>query len=290
MAVRIIIGIIVLGILLYLFFLIKKEDESALENFFEQILAGISAIFLVFGDRIPFLKSKNSNEYDVLNKHQETGTPLPYLPTFPPAMDNKYNIPSNLSERLLNFFYPNRKLDKLLHDCEITPSFQNKMALAYYYLKNEQYDKSIEIYKQYTHNDLFKNNIEIWEGLIKSYTLKGDWESAKTTLTHLSKIHPDKFSGYHGFLLAQVLEKLDYNNEAIKQYRKVKDSYNGEEPRYRLGLLLLRSKRVEEARNEFEDILKYTRFNKKYKQEQEQWIREARKEIRKINKITHSVD
>lgn len=106
---------------------------------------------------------------------------------------------------------------------------------------------------------------------------KEEWQETLNSLDRLRDANPD-FRSPEGHLLeARALENLNRLDEALGEYRKVAGYFPGAEARYRMARALQATGEEEEAKKEFESILRDARLAPAhFSRSQKPWLKAAK--------------
>ena len=172
---------------------------------------------------------------------------------------------------------PAKMLQALKDQLELTPSINNKKALAEAYVHTGQFEDAISLYESCLTGQ-YKDDPGIIEGLSITYFFKSDFENAKKSLERLKELRQQNRSDKFDLLYARTLENMNHTEQALKEYESLISGFSGEEARVRYGMLLKKSGRTEEANEQFKIVLKGARLSEKfYRKAQKEWIDIARK-------------
>jgi hypothetical protein len=175
---------------------------------------------------------------------------------------------------------PGKKMRKLEEQLELTPSTNNKKALAKEYVNAGMFDQAISLYESCLQG-MSKDDPYIMEGLSCAYFFKGDYTTAKRTLEKLKQLREDEKNDEFDLLYARTLEVLGEIDAAREVYAKTVKNFSGEEARCRYASFLKQQGELEEAIQLYEQIIKNARLSPKYyRKEQKRWLDIAKKEIR----------
>ena len=174
---------------------------------------------------------------------------------------------------------PHRGLRQAHRDVELTGSVDAKKALAEEYVARGKYADAVALYKDALQGQ-FKDDTALLLGLARAQFLNGDAAGTQASLDALQAADP-KFANADAHLLyARALEGQGKDAEALEEYRKLVRYYPGEEARARMGLLLQKLGRPDEARALFAEIVKLmTGAPGRYVKAQKEWGDIARKNL-----------
>jgi hypothetical protein len=175
---------------------------------------------------------------------------------------------------------PNRGFRQAHRDVALVGSVDAKKNLAEEYVSRGQYADAIAMYRDALQGQ-FKDDNALLLGLAKAQFLSGDGTGAQASLDTLQAADP-KFSSADAHLLyARALELQGKDQDALAEYQKLVRYYPGEEARTRMGLLLLKLGRREEARALFEEVVRLlTGAPSRYVRQQKQWGDIARQNLK----------
>lgn len=175
---------------------------------------------------------------------------------------------------------PHRGFRQAQRDVGLVGSVDAKKNLAEEYVARGQYADAIALYHDAMQGQ-FKDDSALLLGLARAQFLSGDGAGAQASLDALQAADA-KFSSADAHLLyARALELQGKDEEALAEYRKLVRYYPGEEARARMGLLLQRLGRPDEARALFEEVLRLlTGAPSRYVRAQKQWGDVARQNLK----------
>jgi len=170
-------------------------------------------------------------------------------------------------------------IKKLQANLEILDTVQNRIALADAYTDNRQYSEAIELYK----SCLEGNNHTDPEILRRLGPVCFQAELYQDTIMYIQQLQDidDTELPVELFLLkARSLEVQGNIKESELCYLKIIDTYNHLEAMYRYGMLLKNQNKMEEAKQQFNLILAYSKNMPNFhKQDMSSWISSAKKEL-----------
>jgi hypothetical protein len=185
---------------------------------------------------------------------------------------------------LLDAVQPNRELKRLQDNLELADTIENRKALAEYYLRVNQPDRAIELYKG-SLRGVFQKDPEVRLDLSSALVAAQRYDEAKATLEELRNSHPAVDPAKRELLYARTLAQLGQESDAISVYERVIDNYGGgEEARCRLAQLVEKAGDKERAKAAYEDILKRSkRFAPHYRRAQREWINLAQDGVKRLS-------
>mgnify|MGYP000967854592 CR=1 FL=1 len=152
--------------------------------------------------------------------------------------------------------------------------------LGHVYLEQKQYDLAIPQFKEAIERDSESN--ESRYGLGKAYHAMGNYSEAAETLEELVKIDKKYDYGNAIFGLAECYRLAGSDDQALKTYKEVINSFHFFKALYHYASLLDQKGEKDEAINQMKSIIGSSKDLPDYKLEKERyWIDEAYKFLRK---------
>jgi len=148
---------------------------------------------------------------------------------------------------------PGKELREAARRAQITPTVQNKAALAELYLSTGSPAEAAALYRDAL-TGIHATDPGMMLGLARALFADGNAAEAQAVLERFSEANPDYTTPDGHLLYARCLEAQGKTDEALEEYKAVAVYYPGQEARCRLGLLLQRCGRAEEARQVFEEV------------------------------------
>lgn len=187
-------------------------------------------------------------------------------------------VADKAGEGIESFFFPEKELNRLREQMDISPSFANKIAYAEGLQKSGKFEEALTIYTGISSGPNGEDP-SIWEGFAHAYFQIGEYEKVPPAIQKMrlyrDKQRPDGFN----LLLPRALHKMGKLEQAEKEYQELAESFNGEEGRCRYALFLKETGREEEANVIFQDILRHAKASPAYyRRAQQEWIKTAQKE------------
>jgi hypothetical protein len=188
-------------------------------------------------------------------------------------------------DRALNALQPERELKQLQEQLDIADTIENRRALADYYLRVDQPQKAIELYKSCLRG-VFQNDPETTLALCSALVAAQLYDEAKTTLEELRTRAPSVEPSKRELLYARTLEGLGQESEAMSVYESLVDKYSSEvEAGCRLAQLAEKAGQTERAKLLYEDILKRAkRFAPHHRKSQQRWITLAQEGVKNLSR------
>lgn len=172
---------------------------------------------------------------------------------------------------------PGRSLREALRRVQITPTTENKMALAEQYRLAGKPDAAIALYREAL-TGIHATDPAMMLGLARALFAQGDAAAAQSTLEALREANPSYNSPEGHLLYARSLEAQGKVEAALKEYQALIAYYPGQEARCRYALLLQQSGHGEEARHLFDEICQLIEYGPRHQRRaQRQWYDLARR-------------
>jgi len=162
---------------------------------------------------------------------------------------------------------------------EMSPTVQNRTALAQEYLAVGQPRDAVALYREAL-SGIHATDPALMLGLARALFTLGDTAEVLATLDRLREANPAYTSPEGHLLYARSLEMEGRTAEALSEYAALIAYYPGQEARCRYALLLQMTGRVAEARNLFEEIRKAIDYGPRHQyREQREWYELARRQL-----------
>jgi hypothetical protein len=173
---------------------------------------------------------------------------------------------------------PDKELKRCLEAVEIAPTVENKVALAQEWLRSGRAQEAIDLYRE-ARTGPHANDPDLALGLARAYAAAGDFAQARVITEELRGKHEKFRENDVALLHARALEGLGEDTSALEEYERLAETAVGLEAKIRHGQLLKRLGHETQAQRIFEDALAHAkRYNVKHEEEQA-WVRVARKEL-----------
>lgn len=184
-----------------------------------------------------------------------------------------------LASRVTGVLDPGRGVREAQRRLELSPTVQNKTALAQEYLAAGQPREAVVLYREAL-TGIHATDPSLMLGLARALFAFGDTAEVLVTLDRLREANPDYTSPEGHLLYARSLEMEGRTAEALYEYSALITYYPGQEARCRYALLLQMTGRVAEARNLFEEIRKAIDYGPRHQyQEQREWYELAKRQL-----------
>jgi len=173
---------------------------------------------------------------------------------------------------------PDRELKRCLEAVDVTPTVENKVALAKEWLRHGQPHNAIALYRE-ARTGPYANDPDLALGLATACLAANDFQEARRLGDELRTGHP-KFREHEVALVrARALEALGEETAALDEYERLADAAVGLEAKIRHGQLLKRLGYAMHARNVFEQALVHAKRFKLKHEEEQAWVSVAKKEL-----------
>jgi len=154
---------------------------------------------------------------------------------------------------LANLFNPRPSIKRLEENLRFSDTFNNRVMLADAYLANGEKEKAIELYVS-SLTGAFEENEHVHQQLILAYSATNEFDKAVNAAQKIYNLPQFQRSRSH-MLYAIALDRVGRKEDAEKEFRKMLARFSFYESRYQYGLFLLKSNRVEEARQLYSGML-----------------------------------
>ena len=183
------------------------------------------------------------------------------------------------ASRVTRVLDPGRGLRDAWHQLELSPTVQNKTALAQEYLTAGQPEDAVALYREAL-TGIHSTDPSLMLGLARAQFSLGDTAETVATLDRLRGANPEYNSPEGHLLYARSLEMEGRTAAALTEYAALTSYYPGQEARCRYAPLLQMLGRIAEARNLFEEICKAIDYGPRYQyREQREWYELARRQL-----------
>ena len=174
---------------------------------------------------------------------------------------------------------PGRGLREAQRRVEITPTIENKAALAEEYLGADQPANAAVLYREAL-TGIHATDPTLMLGLARATFTLGDAAETEAVLHQLREANPDYHSPDGHLLYARSLEEQGKTDLALREYQALVNYYPGQEARCRYALLLQQNGRADEARRVFEEICQSVEYGPRHqRREQREWYELAKRAL-----------
>ncbi|MEW6735385.1 MAG: hypothetical protein AB1489_29105, partial [Acidobacteriota bacterium] len=189
-----------------------------------------------------------------------------------------------IANSILNIIQPERELKTLQEGVELSDTVENRIALANFYIRNNQPEKAVEIYQSCL-NGVFKKDPDITLELIKAQNRAKKYDDALITVKKIKADHPNYEQYRRELIYAEILENMSQDLDAKSIYEAIIERHGGEEAHCKYGRLLEKIGEKERAKSIYEDTIKRTkRLSYHQKKLQREWIKIANDGLVRLSK------
>ena len=163
-----------------------------------------------------------------------------------------------------------------------SPNAENGRRYAQALISADQLDEALHILER-TRSGFFENDPTLLLLEAQARFLKKEWDKSLELIERLREENPD-FNSADGHLLhARALEAAGSLAEAITEYREVTGYFPGAEARYRLAAALKAQGQTEDAKEEFEHILRDAQLGPAhFRRSQKPWIKASKDALKSM--------
>ena len=174
---------------------------------------------------------------------------------------------------------PGGGLREALRRVEITPTAENKAALAAEYLAAGQPAQSAALYRDAL-TGVHATDPGMMLGLARALFAEGDLPETQAVLERLRQANPEYHSPEGHLIYARSLESQGKQAEALREYAALVNYYPGQDARCRYAMLLRQSGRAAEARKLFEEVCQAIDYGPRHqRREQREWYDLAKRAL-----------
>lgn len=174
---------------------------------------------------------------------------------------------------------PGRRLRAAIQRVDISPTTENKAALAAEYLLAGQPAEAIALYREAL-TGIHAADPALMLGLARALFADQRFADAQHQLDALIEANPRLHSPEAHLLFARSLEEQGKNGAALAEYRALVLYYPGQEARCRYGMLLQRTGHGDEARRIFEEICQLVEYGPRHQRfMQREWYEAAKRAL-----------
>lgn len=187
---------------------------------------------------------------------------------------------TQLGSDLATAVNPGRHVRKLEEELEISDTVKNRQLLAKAYVEARRFEEAIAMFESCL-KGIYKDDPPVLLAMAEAQFLNETPADALATLERLAEVDEKFRTVERRLLLAQVLEALQRDEDALGEYETLANQYPGEEARCRYGMLLLKTGQSDKAREVFERVLLSARRSPRYyRKAQRKWIQMAKQHAR----------
>lgn len=187
---------------------------------------------------------------------------------------------TQLGSDLATAVNPGRHVRKLEEELQISDTVKNRQLLAKAYVEARRFDEAIATFESCL-KGIYKDDPPVLLAMAEAQFLNNTPGDALATLERLAEADGKFRPIERRLLLAQVLEALQRDEDALGEYETLANQYPGEEARCRYGMLLLKAGQPDKAQEVFQRILLSARRSPRYyRKAQRKWIQMAKQHAR----------
>jgi hypothetical protein len=173
---------------------------------------------------------------------------------------------------------PGKRLREATRRAAITPTAENKAALAQEHLIAGQPAEAAALYREAL-SGVHATDPGMMLGLARALFADGNAAEAQRVLEELRAANPEYNSPEGHLLYARSLESQGKAEAALEEYRALVVYHPGQEARCRYALLLRASGRANEARRMFEEVCQLVEYGPRHQRRaQRAWYELAKRE------------
>jgi len=174
---------------------------------------------------------------------------------------------------------PGRRLREAERRAQITPTAENKAALAAEYLLAGRAAEATALYREALAG-IHAGDPGMTLGLARALFVEEKFADAQKELEALQRENPKLHAPEAHLLYARCLEEQGKNGAALAEYRVLIHYYPGQEARCRYAMLLQRTGRGDDARRIFEEICQFVEYGPRHQRfMQREWYDIARRAL-----------
>jgi hypothetical protein len=172
---------------------------------------------------------------------------------------------------------PGRRLRETERRVQMTPTAENKAALATEYLLAGRAAEAEALYREAL-TGILADDAGMTLGLARTLFAQEKFVETQKQLEAMQEANPKLHSPEAHLLFARCLEEQGKNGAAAADYRALVHYYPGQEARCRYAMLLRRTGRGEDARRIFEEICQLVEYGPRHQRFiQREWYDVARR-------------
>ena len=161
---------------------------------------------------------------------------------------------------------------------EISPTVQNRVALAEELLRHERTQEAVELYRA-ARTGPYASDPQLGFGLASACLAHGERAEALTLLDEIAAKHLSFRTDAVALLRARVLEALGQGEAALAQYERAVETYVGLEAKVRYGQLLKKLGHANHAQSVFHEVVVHAKRFRIAHEEERAWVEIARRAL-----------
>jgi hypothetical protein len=241
------------------------------------ILSFIAQIFCV----IHALRNGNQNWIWILIIAPGIGCAAYALSHVMPNLFGSYGI-RRKARSVLRAIDPERDRRALSKNLDRAETVENKVKLAQEALQLRDFVQAKQLFSE-SMLGLYERDPDLMLGLARAQSGLGEHVEAAKTLDDLIVFNPD-FKSVEGHLLyAQTQVALGNELKALEEYAALQSNFLGEQARYEYAELLIRTGRIDKARQVLETLQKRVSVSPAhYQKSQAEWLSKANTALKSL--------
>ncbi len=174
---------------------------------------------------------------------------------------------------------PNRDLRELATQAARADTVANKSALAKECMARGHFGEARDLFQSCL-SGMHETDPDLMQGLAAAQFEIQDFAGAIDTLDRLRAANPDVTLPEGHLIFARAKEELGQQDAALEEYEALTGYYPGEEARCRYALLLLKTGRIREAKEQFQHLVaRVNDASKVYFRSQRDWYKVAQNNL-----------
>jgi hypothetical protein len=174
---------------------------------------------------------------------------------------------------------PGRGLRDAERRLAMTPTTENKAALAEAYLNDGRTEEALDLFRAAL-TGIHATDPGMMLGLARTHYERGEFPDTQMVLEELRRANPDYASSAGHLLYARSLEAQGKVDAALFEYEALAPVYPGQEARYRYASLLRQAGQEANAHLIFQEICQAGEFAPRHiRRTQGEWYAQARRQL-----------
>jgi hypothetical protein len=199
-----------------------------------------------------------------------------FLEVFPGSREHRAaNRATRELSRALN---PDKELRLCKEAVEISPTVENRVALAEELIRHQRTQEAIDLYRA-ARSGPYANDAQLTFGLASACLSHSELAEARTLLDDLAAKHASFRDDAVGLLRARVLQALGEHDAALEQYERVVESHVGLEAKVRYGQLLKKLGYATQSQSVLQEVVIHARRFRIAHEEERAWADIAQREL-----------
>jgi hypothetical protein len=199
-----------------------------------------------------------------------------FVEVFPNSREHRAaNRAARGLDRALN---PDKELRRCMEAVDISPTVQNRVALAEELLRHNRPQEAVQLYRE-ARSGVHANDPDLAFGMVNAHLANNQVADARVLLDELVAKHSSYRPDAVGLLRARVLEISGDGEGALAQYERVVESYVGLEAKVRYGQLLKKLGHEAHAQSVLQEVVAHAKRFKIKHEEERAWVDVARREL-----------